>query len=156
MCLKTASWESLGRLWFHSASAWKLLLGKGSGLTPLCSEAATWGQDSPCFPNGTWSTACTHEAPLHYCTQVLGSPVQERCEAVGEGSEEGHKDAQRAGAPLLWRQDEGARSVQPAEVKAVGILQYLKGAYKEEGTDFLHEWIMMGQGRMVLTTGDEI
>ena len=41
-------------------------------------------------------------------------------------------------------------------MKAVGILQYLKGAYKQEGTEFLHEWIMMGQGRMVLTTGDEI
>jgi len=40
--------------------------------------------------------------------------------AVGEGAEEGHKDYQRAGAPPLRGQAEGAGLVQPGEKKDVG------------------------------------
>ena len=40
--------------------------------------------------------------------------------AVGEGPEEGHKDDQRAAAPPLQRQAEGAGRVQPGEEKATG------------------------------------
>ena len=47
-----------------------------------------------------------------------GVPVQERQRAVGE--EEGYKDDQRAGAPPLQRQAEGAGLVEPAEEKAAG------------------------------------
>jgi len=44
----------------------------------------------------TVSWAASHGAP----SRVL-SPIQGGCGAVGGGPEEGHKDDQRAGAPLL-------------------------------------------------------
>ena len=47
----------------------------------------------------------------------LGLPAQER--TVGVGPDEGHKDDQRAGVPLLQRKVEGAGLVQPEE-KALG------------------------------------
>jgi len=49
----------------------------------------------------------------------LGSPVQERCGAAGEGPEEHHKGDQRAGACSLRRQAKGAGLVQPGEEKAM-------------------------------------
>ena len=45
----------------------------------------------------------------------LGPSVQKRGGAVGEGPGEGHKDDQKAGAPLLCRQVEGAELFQPGE-----------------------------------------
>ena len=58
--------------------------------------------------------------------------------AVGVGPEEGHKDDQRAGAPLPQRQPEGAGLVQPEKRRLqqgdlTVAFQYLKGAYKQEG-----------------------
>jgi len=46
--------------------------------------------------------------------------VRERQRAIGGDPEEGHKDDQRAGAPPLQRQAEGAGLVQPGEKKAMG------------------------------------
>jgi len=46
--------------------------------------------------------------------------MQERQRAFGEGPEEGHKDDERAGAPPLQREAEGAGLVQPGEKKAAG------------------------------------
>ena len=48
--------------------------------------------------------------------------MQEGCGADGEAPEEGQKDEQRAGAPLLQRQAEGVGVVQLGEVKASGKL----------------------------------
>lgn len=59
------------------------------------------------------------------------------------GPEECQEDAQRAGAPLLWRQIKGVRLVLLREEKAEGdltvALQYLKRAYKQE-RDQLYIW----------------
>ena len=50
--------------------------------------------------------------------------------------EEGHKNGQRAGAPLLRGKAERVGAVQPGEEKAPArpycSLQYLKGAYKKD------------------------
>jgi len=40
------------------------------------------------------------------------------------GPEEGHKDNQKAGAPLLWRQAEGVELVQPEKEKDPGRPRY--------------------------------
>jgi len=65
-------------------------------------------------------------------------------------TEDGQKDAQRAGAPLLQRQAEGAGLVHSGEEKVLGDLtatfQYLKEAYKKTGEDSLPWYITIEQG----------
>jgi len=51
---------------------------------------------------------------LQHCVQVW-SPRYKKDGVMGEGPEEGHKDAQGAGVPSLQRQAEGAGLVQPGE-----------------------------------------
>jgi len=51
------------------------------------------------------------------------------------GSRGGHKDARRAGAPLLWKEAEIIGLIQSGEEKAPGTMstfQYFRGAYKQE------------------------
>ena len=44
---------------------------------------------------------CLCEAPSRVLRPGVGPPAQEECKAVGGGPEDGHKDDQNAGSPLL-------------------------------------------------------
>lgn len=52
-------------------------------------------------------------------------------ESPGAGAEEGHKDKQRAEAPLLWGQPETVQIVQPEEEKSVQKLHCSLSVFKE-------------------------
>jgi len=59
---------------------------------------------------------------MKYCIQAWG--LQKSCRAVRVGLEEGHKDDQKSGTPLLQRKVEGAGLVQSIEEKALGRLHF--------------------------------
>jgi len=63
-----------------------------------------------------------------------GAAVTRRTRSCWSGSRGGHEDAQRAGAPLLWRQAEGAVGAPPQKgglwEDHGAVFQYLKGASK--------------------------
>ena len=81
-------------------------------------------------------------------------PIEQGCRALGAGPEEGHKDAQIAGAPLLERKAEGAGLVLLGEEKALGRCQcslpVLEGSLWQESVNILHHLIVTGQGGMAL------
>ena len=69
--------------------------------------------------SGCSQLLCPCKAPAGVVSSS-GVPAQEGCDAVGVDPEEGHKDDQRAGAPLLWGKVEGVGFVQSGEQKAPG------------------------------------
>ena len=80
----------------------------------------SWAPLDDGWPAGTGRGLSLSVLPICSTASRSGAPVQEGQGAVGEGPEEGHKDAQRAAAPPLQRQAEGAGLVQPGEEKAAG------------------------------------
>jgi len=68
---------------------------------------------------------------LHLLFVSQYAPLLMEEKAVEEGPEEGHKDDQRAAAPPLWRQTEGAGLVHLEKRRLLGDLiaafLYLKG-----------------------------
>ena len=60
------------------------------------------------------------ETPSGVLCPALEPSAQERHGTVGAGPEEGHKDAQRDGTPLVWGKAERVGAVQPGEERAVG------------------------------------
>ena len=57
---------------------------------------------------------------LEYCVQIWSPQYKKDRELSERVPEKGHRGDQRAEAPLLQRQAEGAGLVQPGEEKAVG------------------------------------
>jgi len=73
----------------------------------------------------------SHETTFGILCSALVPTTQERHGAVGVSPEEGDRDHQRTGAPLLPGQAERGWVVQLGEEKAnlIPVFQYLKGVY---------------------------
>ena len=63
---------------------------------------------------------CSGDTPPGVLHPALEPSAQERHGPVRAGPEDGHKNGQRDGTPLLWGKAERDGAVQPGEEKAVG------------------------------------
>ena len=66
------------------------------------------------------STLCSPESSHGVLCPALASTVEERHGPIGAGPEEGHKNNQRDGTPLLRRKAERVGIIQPREEKSPG------------------------------------
>ena len=81
----------------------------------------------------------------------LQPSAQERHGPVGVGPQEGQKNGQRAGTPLVWGQAEGFEAVQPGEEKTLGETllwpsRTWRGPARELERDFSQGHGVIGQG----------
>ena len=80
---------------------------------------------------------CSGETPPGVLCPALQPSALERHGPGGAGREEGHRNDQRAGTPLLWSKVERVGAVHPGEEKALGrphcSLPVPEGAYKKAG-----------------------
>jgi len=98
----------------------------------------SWAASREAWPAGRGRclcpATCSYEAPPGVLRPAPESSAQERHGPVGTGPEEGQKNDQRSGTPLLRGQAERVGAVQPGEEKAAGrpccglsVLKVLKG-----------------------------
>ena len=76
-----------------------------------CEQQVEGGDSAPLL--------CSHETSPRLSSPVLGTPTQEGHQGVGMGTEEGHEDDQRAGAPPPRGQAERAEALCSVEEKAL-------------------------------------
>ena len=74
---------------------------------------------------------CSGETPPGVLCPALKPLAQERHGSVSAGPDEGHKNDERHGAPLLWGKTQRVVVVQPGEEKAACDLSVLKVGLKE-------------------------
>lgn len=79
-------------------------------------------------------TQLRYETPPGIQCPHLGSPAQQG-HGPSRESPEGHRDGQRAEAPLLRRKVGRVGIVRPGDV--IAALHHLKGDYKKDGDKFL-------------------
>ena len=119
------------RFWLTESSTWP-------SNVPLHPRRPTvsWAASQALWPAGRGRWFCL-STPLWWdltWSPALEPSAQERHGPVGAGSEEGHKNHQRAGTPLLQGKAERVGVVQPGEEKAPGrpsSLPVLKGGLQE-------------------------
>jgi len=106
------------QVWVKASFFLYLYAESPKGLWPSCAPSIGWHTGVTAGHGGDYPPLLCLWDPSQSTVFRPRDPTQAGHAAVGMGPEESHEDAQRAGAPLLWRR--GAGSVQPGKEKAPG------------------------------------